>query len=681
MADLVLGNDFPKIPREAASEQFLPVDRNDVTNLDENHLKNYIIELFQNDRKDKEEQNWVEQQEYNVASYYGLKNEALKKRPWKNASAYPVPLTPTLVDTAWANTNVSMMPDDDKIINAKGIGKEDIRLAPILSQIMSDQVINYTNLLKAIDLNNFRSYFSGTGVSKIITDPQSNIIRFASLDVENVYLPVYAEGMQTQDTDHVIQVVPFTQNDLQIRKFMGVYREPDKVLAGIGVGVMTLEDIMRLKDQAMKQSAHNSINRNIYYLLEVHLTYFPNTASSSTGKTSAGVRPIELIVTISPNGGVIQRIRKARNSRPFAETIPYPNIGRFYGMSMPEKLRNIQEKLDYADKQTTDALDRAISPAMFVESLSTFDADVAERVPAGVYEKGSGKIDFEPIVSVPTGFERQQVGLWKQGQILTGLIDLFTGDQAENSRTLGEVKIRTVRAGVRFKSVLQRFDAGFGKLIKLLYEYDNEYMPRDQKIKLAGYNDFQSIDQLFPKTENGVGLGIRGQFDFSLDVVPVTEREDEDRRKIEFSLLAANNPLVANNVANLWRILKLQAEAKGIRSIETIVSKPKEVDIYSVDEFIQRVMSGQTDLEVRPGIDTDSYVFQLQIFKRSETYFNMTDQQKFLIERALEIANIMGVAERKSALDLEIIKQGAMVSAMQQKGIGMQGQEKSEVAA
>ena len=99
----------------------------------------YIQNKLRDDIRDREEFKWNEKRLYDINAYEGRKKPV--NFPWKNASNFPVPLTPTLVDTAHANIIGSAFADDEKIVGVKGVAKEDIRTAPFLADLLNWQLI------------------------------------------------------------------------------------------------------------------------------------------------------------------------------------------------------------------------------------------------------------------------------------------------------------------------------------------------------------------------------------------------------------------------------------------------------------------------------------------------------------------------------------------------------------
>src|SRR5260221_5636429 len=165
MPPLQFNQEIPNIV-DKPSDMTPPVDRGDLTDIDDRELAGYLIDIFKNDIADKQQNNFLEKKNYDVRSYYGLKNRALMEWPWKGASAFPVPLTPTLLDTAYANVQASQFSNPNGPVSVRGTGIEDIRTAKILQDWLNWQATNEMDLEYESDKNNFRTFLHGTGFMK-----------------------------------------------------------------------------------------------------------------------------------------------------------------------------------------------------------------------------------------------------------------------------------------------------------------------------------------------------------------------------------------------------------------------------------------------------------------------------------------------------------------------------------
>ncbi len=456
----------PNLP--AAPAMNSPDPKAKDTGFDEQDIVRQALYDFKNDIRDKEDFGWLFKRQYDIRAYYGVKNAAMQNWPYPGASAYPVPITPTLLDTGWANLRASMEGENGELIRVGGVGREDQRRAKILQSLMNWQVTTDIPVDEVLDAAVFRALLHGDGPIKVIQDFTRNSVNMFSFDPENLYLPIDASGFQKQDTDHVIQIIPLSETDINDRKLLGVYKNLDSIRPGAAIATAQATDLlMRERDIATGTNMEQRIRRETYYMMEYYKTYYPKSGTgygSNGSPSSAGVKPQEIIAWISPNGGAAHRIVKNIDGvRPFARMNVYPNAGRFFSMSMPEKLRNIQEKADYADKQNTDAMDRAIMPAGFTDDKEVFNPGASMRVPGGIYPLGSRgqTIVWEPQPARDRGFEQQYQTMWQEAQQITGLIDISYGSQARSDKTLGQTQIRSSRADIRFNAIYKRIDRGW----------------------------------------------------------------------------------------------------------------------------------------------------------------------------------------------------------------------------
>jgi len=322
----------PDLQDKTPADNIPPVDRGDVTNLDEDKLRSYIYSAFMNCITDKQDYGWLSKKEYNIKAYYGIKNEAMKHYPHENASAFPVPLTPTLLDTAWANVQSGLFSNPNAPLMGEGVGTEDIRPQSILLKYLNWQMVKECGLEQESDKNVFRAFLHGDGIFKIIFDLKTNKVKVRSIDIENFYVPIDATGVQKEDTDIIIHIIPLSYYDVQLRKAMKIYRKPEEILPGVNLVMRNSDQIRRQVDDISGISMDTKINRDNYYIAEIDLSYIPPDA----------YRPMDLKVWMSPNGGTIQRIRKVDPAlkRPYSVVHCYPYTDRFYSMGIPEKIQN-----------------------------------------------------------------------------------------------------------------------------------------------------------------------------------------------------------------------------------------------------------------------------------------------------------------------------------------------------
>ena len=639
---LTLSDTNPDISKDVGVEVAPPIDRGDETNINEDHLKSYIYSEFKDIIAKRYDYGWIDKKNYALRTYYGQKNEAMKHWPHANASAFPVPLTTTLLDTAWANVQASLFANSRKPVAIEGVGDEDIRPAAMISKFQNWQLTNEMSIEKESDKNVFRAFLYGTGIYKVMLDVKTGNLKVRSIGLENFHVPIDASGTQKGETDIIIHLIALSYNDVQLRKAMKVYRSPDLIVPGAGLVIQDNEKLTHTLDVVSGMSMIEKRNNQNYYITEVDvLGYVPPDA----------YRPIDLKVWLSPNGMTIQRIRKMDKGM----KTPYTSVGcyayeddRFYKMGIPEKIKNEQEKVDYADKQYTDSLDIASMPAMFTDDTEAMERGRMQRVRGGIYPKGKGSmIEWEPKPPVDRDSLQERVLIWQMAERKLGITDSMEGAPSTvGSKTLGELQIRTRRADVRFAAIFRRFGRQIEEVNDIAYELNYHYTPKQKILDVIGYSsEGYTMNELFPIKN---GELVKHNFQFTGKIYQ--DKIDEDQRRMAFFDSQMTSPIVGGDTANTFNVSQEMANILDIKNFSQIVRKPKESRIVSVEEFIRRVVSGDTTTVLRPGIDAEDYVFELQLFKRGKLYGSLEQFQKTMIDDAIRRAYVMGAAERKAKL-------------------------------
>lgn len=645
------GQDSPDTQADSADQQIEVLQPEDpLADIDDDDLCNYIFNQLRNDTNDKEQSGWTNARIYDINAYEG--NRQPTNFPWMNACNFAVPLTRALVDTAHANIMGSVFADPEHTTAVQGVGVEDARTAPILEQLLNWQANTELDAYEVWDKAVKLSLKHGTAVLKVTQSFFEKRVTLNSVPVENVFLPVDASGFQANETDHVFEVLPLTYNEIQERKNITDPRTREPIYKDIGelrpgfrvIPGNTGDALTRTRDSITGTKLADRQSRDLYYIVECYLTYYRKPKSMDEK-----VKPVELIVTVAPNG--MKLLRKVVNTtrvRPYVRIIPYPFDDRFFGQSLPEIIQPIQEELDYSHNQNINAADIAIAPPIFYDPAGQFDPELAQIVPGGAYP---GKTPETLKRQVNPIFERQEDRYWELAERLTGLTELFQGRTASKTKTLGEARLRNNRTEIRFKTLYQRFEKAWSDMIGLVYFYDKNWMPKDKKIKVVGYNDYKTIEELFPN-------GMDGKFNFTFRNAPTTELEVKRKETEEMCMELLQSPLVQSDKGNLWRVMKRYAEAKGEKNLETMVTKPQEANILSAEEAIQRIMSGQYDLVPEPGIDARNYMLRLQIFARTDAFKALEPKAKDALSRLFKISQQLAVGQMRARIDAIHIKQG-----------------------
>jgi hypothetical protein len=609
---------------EDAKGKDSPPDKSvDDVDIPDDELKQYLIQTHQNEISDKEDMGWNEMREYDLKAYYGIKDEYMQNFPYANASAYPVPITPVLLDTAHSMIDDLIWRDPNSAVIVTPISDEDIKKAKNLENLLNWQILNDIIDAKMEDSAcNFSMLLHGTGYKKIIriqNEKGEYQLRAVNVPIQNIFLPVDAKNPEPDNCEGVTQIIPLSSNDLRQRIAMGAYRNLDKITKGFLPQTTSQELIDRYKQEITGLDTTQRITRDTWYIAERYMTYYPR----------GSMKARELIVWFSPStGDILRKIENKDKIRPFVDKFIYQNHGQSFHMSLPWKIKNIQEKANYTDKQATDGIDKAISPAGFYDASEKFNAKIQLRVPTAMYPmKNLNSIKWEPINISPILAQRSEIKeLWQQAERATGFTDIAQGvSSGKGAKTLGQDVMRSQRSDLRFSRIVKIMNYHWKREVEKIYEYDDRYMPRATKIKVLGTHRYESIEKLFPREqEEGVppeetGLGLTGKYDFGLANKSIDQQEKTNQKRTAFYGSILSHEIFGKDPGNAYRALEQQAYANDINDFPYVVKKPKEASEMTPDELIARIMDGD-DVQPNPDGDHAAIASAFRIYMRSGNF-------------------------------------------------------------
>lgn len=664
--------------------------------IDDTDLSEHLMRLVRDDKRDKEDFGWVEKRQYDERAYYGHKPKVVTT-PWKNAANYHVHLTRTLVDTAHANIMGSIFANPEDTVDVRGIGPEDVRKESSLESLMNFIISNEVGAYAVMDKAVHYGFRQGTGIVKAIQDAETGSVRWVVVPAENIFCPIDAKGFQVHQADHVFEIIPLSENYYEeMKSAKDENGEPfydkqgmDDIPKGFRIANSSAREmITQIRDAIFGTDLKAKESRDYRYIIEAYCTYWYKPKAQDSDY-NAEKKKVELVVWFSPATTKILRkvINKGKTivdkktgkeksivKRPYALCVPDPSWDRIWGVSLPERLRETQEELNYSHNQNINAADLAIRPMVLYPESQNINPEDYKSAP-GVWAPVPDPKAVEVLrIQADPIFERQEERYWDLAERDTGLTDLFQGREVDPNSTLGANVIRQNKTEIRFKSTYLRIEEFWKELLELTYYYVSIYTPSDKKIKILGTADFKTLKELFPD-------GIDGNYDFGFSSAPLTERAQAQQDKKDFCMGMFANPLVVNDVKSLWNVTKIYAEATNQRNLEGIVTKPDDANVLSPEQAIQRIVSGQEVIPM-PQINGEAYVLQIQMFMMSEQFTEATPEIQQRMIQLLQRASVIRQGQLQAKLDAQILmsRMAQMGQLPQQPGQPQGNQQPQEVA-
>ena len=649
--------------------------------LDKDKLSEYLMRVTKNDINDRETYGFSERMAYNEKAYNGIKDEFMQNWPHPRASAYPVPMSPVLEDVGASQIQNAMFRNPEKTVTVRGWGKEDKPYAPLVAHIHNWQNSVGVDVYDVQGQNIRRTLRHGTGFVKTWMDiGEEYKIKHASIPLNLILKPVKEDGCQRHQTSHITHLIPLNENDWNFRRGLKIGSKPvydhlDLIAPGFSQSeTLTQEELKMLENQVSGLSISEAEVRDYRYMAETQVTYYPPDST----------RAKELIVWWSLRHGVIHRVINNEDLiRNWSSYKCYPIDGVAFHMSLHWKIRNIQEKANYTDKQVTDASDIAMMSPGFIEEGSGFDPQTQVMVLTGLYEVKRGtKIDYPqrniaPIIQRAAELDR----LWHDAQRLSMFNEYQEGTTPDRDLKVGVERLRAKKSEDRFQTMLNTFGIGWKGTNEIQYFLNNKHMPRKMAVKILGSADYSNMGQIFPKDgKSEFGLQLQAKFNFS----PAGRSQNEVDLEQENHLAFTDKILeIYKGMAGpTWHALKEQADIIGYQNFERMVPRPPEADIMSVEEILERIESGEREIIPSPMIDVDAYLFKLNAFKRmSERYENYSQEQKVVLQKLIGFLESIRFGKKmaelehnaKSDPDMAMALDDVMKEVSQNGGIPGQG--------
>lgn len=615
-------------------------------------LTDYLQSTFKNDVADKEQMGFGTKRIQDDEMYHGITDPFFDNWPYVGASNFHVPMTQVFVDTGHAMIDDLEWRNRNKILTVSPVSTESAKKAKNLEWLLNWQGLNDIIGFQIADSScNFNSLKNGTSYLKIIRSVGDRfVLEVINIEVHNIFMPIDSKSMEIKDCPRITQLIPWGEEDLRDRIASGKYRNLNKVGKGYYPSTLTAEQIVDLSTNISGLDMSRKIKRDTWWAAETYVTYYK----------LGSIKPMELIVTWAPqSGAILRKIENKDGIRPFVEKYYYPNYGKAFHYSMPEKFRAIQMKANYTDKQITDAADKAISPAGFYDGTGGFDPRLSIRVPTAMYRvKNLGRIQWEPVnIAAIMERNRHLQDLWALYERAAGFTDLLP-----RSKTLGQDILKNQRANTRFSGTQRLIEYHWKRTWDKIYEYDNLYMPRSVKVKVLGSNRYETIEKLFPMEnleENAIppkeGIHLVGKYVFSIANKTLADEDLQNEKRTKFLAGMLGDQIFASDKGNRYRIYESMADANGIFDFENIIKRPKEASLFTPDEVIERMMDGEI-MDPSLGFDIDDYLLAMRMFIRTGNFKDSPREVKILFLRYLTIAEKMSQANKLAFNDHNLLK-------------------------
>lgn len=506
-----------------------------------------------------------------------------KTEPWEGCSNINVPVTEIHVNTYHANIMRSFF-GTSKFIDVKPVSKNDEKTAEKREHFLNWQLINEIKIREVADkciemalifgdcfikvryVRDVRIVFKKqtilvTGedgnVSEVVEEiPEEQVVRdnpvFDVLNIEDVFLPQMAVGVQKEEGDYVI-----VRTRISKAEYMRLVEEEDYT----DIDLKEKYDIVNSIEESglinqFKNLSGISVELedpdNSITLLEWYGTFYNEKVD----------RYEEIIAIIHPGSRTVCKgIVNEFEFRPIVKFTPIPNLNQVYGRGLPEVLKYVQAELNTVHNQRIDSATRRIMGVGFYNEGSSFDPQKYKMAPLGMYPVDNvANLLFPSYQDAPTSQYREEEMLWRYAEQLTGASENIQGILSRQEKTATEITATATRGSIRFDLVYQRFEDSFIKAVYMAARFDQEKMPPEKEFRVVG-SDGRFRWVTIKDQEMG------GKLDLMISGASILDEQMQMQKAQLLYNANISNPIVASDQKALYENLKFLNLAIGGRNI------------------------------------------------------------------------------------------------------------------
>ena len=258
--------------------------------------------------------------------------------------------------------------------------------------------------------------------------------------------------------------------------------------------------------------------------------------------------------------------------RPFVDLSPMPRLRRFYGFSVVERLRSLQEEINAIHNQRLDAIDLALgAPMARTEGATVKDQNKKWGPNAEWIVSSKDDVSFiqRPPIPLESQNEENQLNTYAQG--LTGLSAPMTGGTNSGRRTAKEVQQASASAGVRLDLMAARIREGMKRIFWMVHHLKLQFGPDDMETSVStqgGKPEKLSLPKA--KLAQDYDLSIAGMGG------PIDKQGRQQSMLFLYSLLM-KNPLVAQDKLKVYRATRMLLEEYDRVDIPTLLGTEEQL--------------------------------------------------------------------------------------------------------
>jgi len=306
----------------------------------------------------------------------------------------------------------------------------------------------------------------------------------------------------------------------------------------------------------------------------------------------------------------------AHGKRPFAVGRYLPLPFRFYGLSFPQIIQQLQDEINTIHNQRVDYGTIQNLPMYFFKGSSThlpttYSLKPGQGVPV---DNPSTDIVVPRWQGSAAWGQQEEALLYQYFERLTGLTDLALGRQPNRvgaTRTASGMQALLGEGGLRFKTAQDAFQQFHKEIWDLVLALDQEYLPPGKEFRVTGRRP--EMIRIANRTD------IAGKFDVRLSANTESLNRSIQREDATVMLQALGNPLPIQlglvGLKGLARTYRDFIKAYG-KDPDSYLEVPRAQIVRSPEEELAMWVSGVRDIRPSPlenlALHLETHMSQLQ---------------------------------------------------------------------
>lgn len=293
------------------------------------------------------------------------------------------------------------------------------------------------------------------------------------------------------------------------------------------------------------------------------------------GKWKIKGRLTNCIAWIDRNTMTILRVEKnIFGIKPYFPLVPFPIDETPYGESICKIIRPVVQEIDLLMRTITNIALMKAAPPKFYDPASGFNPQSV-----GQYGPNSWIPAREPSrnVLVPPAPEDPQVAfqmltfLINILERITGITETIQGQLSQKANTtLGEVQQATMRAGVRFDTIYERYKAQLKPMFNYIHRLTLRFMPIEKEVMLMGKENQGRLAKIHKEQ-------LLGDYEFSLAGNSITSEQTELQNALALYNTLGQHPYLTYKPESIYYVLYNIVKHLNPIAMDKILPTPDEV--------------------------------------------------------------------------------------------------------